>query len=104
MRKVQPIELTCKCGKKYIAYSKKACMCPNCKEIKKKEYSKAYWEMEKQTREKNNKVASVKPKSIPTPKKSMSEIMRELNKYNREHDKHLSYGQYVSMMDGGKIK
>ena len=32
--------------------------------------------------------------------KTIREIMRELKAYNQEHNTHLSYGQYVSQIEG----
>lgn len=31
--------------------------------------------------------------------KSLSQVLKELDDYNREHHTFISYGQYVSMMD-----
>lgn len=38
-------------------------------------------------------------KSKPKAKKSVLQITRELEKYNKEHKTRLSYGQYVALVD-----
>ena len=54
--------------------------CPECKKIK---------ESKKKS----------KPKVKPNKSKSIWQITRELEKYNKEHKTRLSYGQYVSSVD-----
>ena len=54
--------------------------CPECKKIKE-----------------GRKKARQKAKSIKS--KSILQITRELEKYNKEHKTRLSYGQYVSLVD-----
>lgn len=54
--------------------------CPECKKIK---------ESKKKS----------KPKVKTNKSKSIWQIVRELEKYNKEHKTRLSYGQYVSSVD-----
>lgn len=58
-------------------------LCPECKKIK----------------ESKNK-AKQKAKSIKS--KSVLQVTRELEKYNREHRIRLSYGKYVALVDKQK--
>ena len=55
-------------------------LCPDCKKIRE-----------------NKKKAKPKVKSIKS--KSVWQITRELEQYNKEHKTRLSYGQYVALVD-----
>lgn len=71
-------DLKCaECGKIFRNPDENERFCPECNKIKE-----------------SKKKASRKVKSI----KSILQITRELEKYNKEHGTLLSYGQYVSMM------
>ena len=58
-------------------------LCPECKKIKE-----------------NKNKAKQKTKSIKS--KSVLQVTRELEKYNREHGTRLSYGKYVALVDKQK--
>ena len=69
-------DLKCvECGKIFRNPDENERFCPECKKIR------------------ENK----KPK--PKAKKSVLQITRELEKYNKEHKTRLSYGQYVALVD-----
>lgn len=51
---------------------------------------------------KKTKESRKKPKQKAKPNKSIWQITRELEKYNREHRTMLSYGKYVALVDKQK--
>ena len=72
-------DLKCvECGKIFRNPNENERLCPECKKIKE-----------------SKKKASQKAKSI----KSILQITREIEKYNKEHRTMLSYGEYVSSVD-----
>ena len=74
-------DLKCaECGKIFRNPNEDERFCPECKKIKKRK-----------------KKARQKEKSIKS--KSILQITRELEKYNREHRTMLSYGEYVALVD-----
>lgn len=77
------------CGKTFKAHANNAKRCDECKQELARE----------KAREQNalRKRENLYKKARKTkPKKTLSEIMRELEAYNKEHGTHLTYGQYVS--------
>ena len=74
-------DLKCEeCGKIFRNPDENERFCPECKKIKE-----------------SKKKPKQKAKSIKS--KSIWQIIRELEKYNKEHKTRLSYGQYVSSVD-----
>ena len=74
-------DLQCaECRKVFRTPDEKERFCPECKKIKG-----------------NKKKAKPKVKAIKS--KSIWQITRELEKYNREHRTMLSYGKYVALVD-----
>ena len=74
-------DLKCaECGKIFRNPDENERLCPECKKIK------------EGRKKQKQKAKSVKSKSI-------YQITRELEKYNKEHKTRLSYGQYVSLVD-----
>ena len=74
-------DLKCaECGKIFRNPDENERFCPECKKIKE-----------------SKKKPKQKAKSIKS--KSILQITRELEKYNKEHKTRLSYGQYVSSVD-----
>ena len=72
-------DLKCaECGKVFRSPNEEEKFCPDCKKIKEKKKRK--------------------PKSD----KSLWAVLRELEKYNKEHGTKLSYGEYVSLVDKQK--
>ena len=72
-----------KCAECYEFFrnpNEKERLCPECKKIK------------------ENKKKS-KPKLNTNKSKTIWQIIRELEKYNKEHKTRLSYGQYVALVD-----
>ena len=68
------------CRKVFRNPDKNERFCPECKKIKD-----------------NKKKAKSKVKAIKS--KSVLQITRELEQYNKEHKTRLSYGQYVALVD-----
>lgn len=75
---------TCElCGEKFIARSGNAKYCRECRMHKKK----------------------VLPKSSRRPPKySLTQVLKMLDRYNSEHRTSYAYGQFVELLDGGKLK
>lgn len=74
-------DLKCReCGKFFRNPDENERLCPDCKKIRE-----------------NKKKAKPKVKSVKS--KSVWQITRELEKYNKEHKTMLSYGQYVALVD-----
>ncbi len=76
-----------KCGKPFYTSNKKAIVCPKCIEENRKLIQKTK-ENKKETKQPTTKVKKKKPKSI-------YEILREKEKYNKVNGTNLSYGDYV---------
>ncbi len=73
------------CLKVFVAHSNVAKYCPICREeIRKRPTTK-------------------KSRRIKTGK-TLNEIMKDLEAYNKEHKTRLTYGKYVSMIEGGERK
>ena len=72
------------CGQPFYSKATKALRCPECR----KEHAKEYRRQRKEGIYKR------------TPSKTLNEIMRELQVYNREHNTKLTYGQYVLKVEG----
>ena len=95
MKPRQLIEVTCiDCGCSFMAGSKAAKRCPECNLKHRKNQKQGYAEDFKSTRKVRKK--KQKPKSI-------TQVLRELEVYNKEHKTHLSYGKFVELMAGGKL-
>ena len=74
-------DLKCvECGKIFRNPDENERLCPECKKIKE-----------------GRKKPKQKAKSVKS--KSIYQITRELEKYNKEHKTMLSYGQYVDLVD-----
>ena len=76
------------CGETFIARSHSAKYCPECRDYAKIKRDRKYYAEKKNSYYKRSG-------------KSIREIMRELQQYNREHKTNLTYGQYVQMIEGG---
>lgn len=75
------------CNREFTYTSDAKKYCPECdKEIK---------------RERNRNFMRKKRAKPSVEVKSIREILIEMENYNKEHGTHLSYGQYVLMIDGG---
>ena len=74
-------DLKCvECGKVFRNPNENEKFCPECKKIK-------------ESKKKPN------PKSKIKTSKTIWQITRELEKYNKKHKTRLSYGQYVALVD-----
>lgn len=75
------------CKRKFVARSANAVYCEDCRK-----------------KAKQIRIAKAKAKKpyYTRSKKSLYEIIREMEAYNREHNTHLTYGQYVLKIEGGQ--
>ena len=90
------IEISCEdCATVFLAKSKRKRRCPECELLRRKETHKAWMESTKSNNTPRTKKA---PRRRFGDNKDVHPILRELNRYNREHGTHLSYGQYVLLM------
>ena len=95
MKPRELIELICiDCGCIFTARSKAAQRCPECNLEHRKKNKQGYAENFKSTR-------TVRKKKHKA--KSITQVLRELETYNKEHGTHLSYEKYVELMAGGKL-
>ena len=82
-------EKTCAlCGQPFIAKCNNAKYCVDCRY--------------KGNQIKTQQLRAARKKRRPP--QSLNTIMRNLATYNKEHKTNLSYGQYVQLLEGGKIK
>ena len=81
-----------RCGEPFGAKTNYALYCPNCRKEVVKEKGAAS--------KAKKKAAGYKPQHEIQNTKS---FLRELDKYNKEHRTHLSYGQYELMRFLGKV-
>lgn len=72
------------CFRVFVAHSNAAKHCPICRE-----------EIRKRPTKKSRRIKTGK---------TLNEIMKDLEAYNKEHNTRLTYGKYVSMIEGEKIK
>ena len=79
------------CGRVFTSKAFKARFCPDCREERNKKIAqKRYLDKKEKTRR--------KPAST-----SISEVMRDLNQYNKENGTCLSYGEYVQLIESGEL-
>lgn len=83
----KPITLVCFCGKEFSSIARNRLYCSkSCR-------AKASLERQKETYK-----APVK-RVRRRPAQTISQVVKELNEYNRTHKKCLTYGQFVAMGD-----
>lgn len=94
----KPVQVECvDCSRMFIAFNRNALRCPECR----KEHIRRC-KTANQARYRSVDYIKGKERKI-VPKLTIREVLRELEKYNKVHKTHLSYGQFVSLMEGGKI-
>ena len=93
--KMKPaVEVTCMdCGRTFIAHTTAALRCEECKKIVAREATKK-WNKKERAKYRQNK-------KVPKPVKSIQEILREMEAYNKENHTKLSYGDYVGLVERG---
>ena len=97
----QPIEVICiDCGCTYIAYSTAARRCPECNLKHRRKCRQEYAESNKKEQTKPPSKPKSKPRHKPKP---MSQVLKEMETYNKEHKTHYTYGQFVLLVEGGKL-
>ena len=90
----KPIDVTCiDCGCTFKALTRKALRCEACKKNIMYQYRKRKRAWERELNRKNE---------LPhlRPKMSIAEVLKEQEKYNKEHKTHISYGRFVLMLEG----
>lgn len=96
----KPVEVTCKeCGVKFIAYSRKALRCPECRRNAIREQNKSY---QRQLQQSIKEVKKITTKKTYRPPMTINEVVNEMEKYNKVHGTCLSYGQFVLILEGYK--
>jgi predicted nucleic acid-binding Zn-ribbon protein len=81
-----------RCGEVFGAKANFALYCPDCRKEVAKENSAAS--------RARNKAEGHKPKHKA---QNMQSFLRELDKYNKEHGTHLTYGQFESLRSMGRL-
>ena len=81
------------CGAEFEAVSNRAFRCEKCRKEVAKLTSRNWY--------RENKSRKI-PRTMP-PRKSIRQVLRELERYNKEHGTFLSYGQYIAMIEKGEF-
>jgi DNA-directed RNA polymerase subunit RPC12/RpoP len=81
------------CGTEFFSASHQALRCEKCR-VTAKRKQKEEW------KKKANKKHRI-PRALP-PRKSLMQVLRELEKYNKENGTYLSYGQYIAIIEKGE--
>lgn len=91
------IKVICRdCGITFDAKARSNLRCEKCK--------KAWANQQSKNNKGRKRLQTQTVKRVKTrPKMSIREVLIALEKYNREHKTHLSYGQFVALMEGGRI-
>ena len=98
MRVKKEIKKTCiDCKCEFIAYGSQALRCPECKKehLRRSKAASQSW-----YRSVEYKKAKAKKKP---PKMTIREILKEMDKYNKKHKTHYTYGKFVALLEGGEI-
>ena len=82
------------CGAEFFSASHNAMRCVPCRETARKSISKEW-------REKAKSKKPIISRVLP-PRKSIRTVLRELERYNKEHGTSLSYGRYIALIEKGK--
>lgn len=85
------------CGREFIAYSSKGLRCDECRTEHLRRRKAAHQATYRST---NYAKAKARKKMPPL---SIKEVLRRMERYNKENGTHLSYGQYVQRMESGKL-
>lgn len=91
------IKVICRdCGITFDAKARSNLRCEKCKKAWANRQSKNY-------KERNRVKIQESRRVITRPKMSIREVIRAMEKYNKIHKTHYTYGQFVALMEGGKI-
>jgi predicted ATP-dependent serine protease len=92
----KPIHLHCvDCLRGFVAYNGNALRCPECRKSNAIQQQRELRAMQKAKAEYSRKGSN--------PKMSIGEVIKAMERYNKAHHTHYTYGQFVSLMEGGKI-
>ena len=87
-------KVCCKCKKVFRTDKQRVTICPSCKVERKKAENKKQQEIYKKPKKK----AKIYPVDIP-----LLEYTAIIEKYNREHKTHYTYGQFTMLLHNGSI-
>lgn len=83
----KPIHLNCvDCGAVFTAFNSNALRCPKCRAAHKNQEHKEYQASQR---------ARARSSTIK-PNMSVGEVLKAMERYNKAHGTHLSYGKFVS--------
>ena len=77
--------------------------CRECLRDRKREIDRTY-EAKTKAKSKQKRKITATLRSKYAPSKTINEIVREVNAYNKKHGTHLTYGKYVEKMTLGLLK
>ena len=84
------------CGVTFNAKSQGNLRCDECRKEWARQQSRNYRD--------RNRVQTEMVKQVKIrPRMSIREVIRVMEKYNRENHTHYTYGQFVALMEGGKL-
>jgi hypothetical protein len=95
------------CGEVFKANSTRKKYCPKCLALRKRASQERFKQKLTEEMKKRNylkKPSVVKPTKKKAPVLSIMGVCRLLKKYNEDNGVYLSYGEFVQMIDSGKIK
>jgi tRNA(Ile2) C34 agmatinyltransferase TiaS len=97
MRVRKEYQLICvDCGGDFTAYSTKGLRCPDCKADHLRRSKAAA-----QARYRSTNYVSPKARKM-SPHLSIDEVLRQMETYNKENGKNLSYGEFVQILEGAR--
>ena len=82
------------CGKEMLVKSNAALRCAECQKEHARQYTQNHRDRVKVENERKNR---------PRIRMSIREVIKAMEKYNRENHTHHTYGQFVALMESGKI-
>ena len=85
------------CGVTFDAKSQGNLRCDECRKEWARQQSKNYRDKCRSKAEKTIQRVKIRPRM------SIREVIKAIEKYNRENHTHLTYGQFVMLMESGKI-
>ena len=95
----EKVQVVCvDCGHTFTAKTKRALRCEECRQTHLRNYKAANQARYRSLNYSKNKARR------KAPPRSICEVLREMERYNKAHNTHYTYGQYVSLMETGKIE
>lgn len=95
----RPIQVQCiDCPTIFTAYSSKALRCEECRKA-----AKRTMDAKSQAKYRQANYNPTRTKATKVPKMSIREVIVAMERYNKAHKTRYTYGQFVALMEGGKI-